>query len=334
MRTHMHLLALLIALGATPEEAHQAGERTHAVSAMRLDSAIESLNQGTVQVFGVRRELKCPGGGQISESACNPCTYKTSEWAERPAEQWIVDLSWKVGDEAEHAATVALADHYKRYFDLEPRGGVEKGGRRYLLFELKGPRAVVVEDPVTTTLRLAVAGKEATLALVPAGKKDVEIEAKPLGKAGSGALVEIPNAEARFESSCASLVASGPRAARVALHPGVERCEVKAFAQKGGANASIVVRREVEIFVTCEGQRADSLVLEGANVIDLSFEVSPKEVHVTPEWSAEGGKLEVRDAGRNVTLRLEPAVSKATVRLLDRESGAAGAVEVRRKQAH
>ena len=120
--------------------AHKSGDRAHALSAMRVDNAIESLNKGVVQVFGVRRDVHCPGGGQVTESACSPCTYKSEEWAERPMEQWIVDFSWRSGDEAEHALAMAKIDHFKKYFDMEGRPGVEKGGRRYVFFELKGPR--------------------------------------------------------------------------------------------------------------------------------------------------------------------------------------------------
>ncbi|HEY3448978.1 MAG TPA: hypothetical protein VGK67_21635 [Myxococcales bacterium] len=315
--------------------AHKAGERTHTLSAMSVESAIESLNSETITVFGTRRELRCPGGGQVTESACRPCKYKSVEWAERPEGQWMVDVSWPVADEAARAAAMAKLDHWRKYFDLEPRGGVEKGGKRFVLFELKGPKALVQEEPEITTVRIAVAGRESTLALVPAGQKDVELEAKTLGKAGSGALEPVEGGELQFEAvgGCADVIASGPRKAKVALRPKLEKCEVKASLVKGAASATIVVRRELALFVTVEGQRADSLVLEGANVIDLAFEVEPKAQtgKIAPEWSVEGGKLEVLEGGKNVRLRLEKGAAKARVELVDRESGAAAAAEVRRK---
>ncbi len=315
--------------------AHKAGERTHTISAMSVESAIESLNSDTVTVFGTRRELRCPGGGQVTESACQPCKYKSAEWAERPAGQWIVDVSWPADDEAAHAAAMARLDHWRRYFDLEPRGGVEKAGKRYALFELKGPKALVQEEPEITTVRFAVGGRESMLALIPAGQKDVEVEARTLGKVGSGALAEVEGGEVQFEAvgGCADVVAAGPRKARVALRPKLERCEVKASLPKGAASATLVVRRELQLFVTVEGQRADSLVLEGANVIDLAFEVEPKTQaeKILPEWTAEGGKLEVLENGRNVRLRLEKGAAKARVELLDKASGAVATAEVRRK---
>ncbi|MGC4114453.1 MAG: hypothetical protein QM765_07550 [Myxococcales bacterium] len=182
---------------------------------------------------------------------------------------------------------------------------------------------------------MAVGGKESLLALVPAGQKDVEIEARTLGKAGSGALTEIAGGEVQFEAvgGCADVLASGPRKARVALHPKLEKCEVKASLSKGAASATLVVRRELQLFVTVEGQRADSLVLEGANVIDLAFEVEPKTqtVKIVPEWSAEGGKLEVLEHGKNVRLRLEKGVVKARVELVDKTSGAMATAEIKRK---
>lgn len=339
------LLAALSAAPATrpgplsPAEAlaaaHKAGERTHTLSAMSVESAIESMNSETITVFGTRRELRCPGGGQVTESACKPCKYKTVEWAERPEGQWIVDVSWPVADEAAHAAAMARLDHWRKYFELEPRGGVEKGGKRFALFELKGPKALVQEEPEITVVRTAVGGKEAMLALVPAGQKDVEVEAKTLGKAGSGALEEVESGEVQFEAvgGCADVVASGARKARVALKPRLEKCDVKASLVKGAASAILVVRRELQLYVTVEGQRADSLVLEGSNVIDLAFEVEPKAQAsgVAPEWSVEGGKLEVLERGKSARLRLEKGADRARVEVFDRVSGAVGAAEVRRK---
>ncbi len=316
------------------EAAHKGGDRAHVLGALRVDSAIESLNSGEVQVFGTRREYRCPGGGQVSESACAPCTYAAKAWAERPTEQWIVDFSWAVGDEAEHAAALAQIEHFRRFFDLRARPGVEKGGRRYTFFELAGPRAVPDENPEISTLRLHVGGKEAALALIPVGEKDVEIEAKAWRRAGSGAPVAVADPEVAFESTCAQLTQAGPKV-RAALTPGVERCEVKALARKGGASASVIVRRELQLFVTYEEQRVDDLVLEGALVVELGFEAatSGKPAQVTPKWVASSGKLELLDGGKRVRLRLDPQQKESLLTLSDEASGASAQARIRRKVA-
>ena len=336
MRSPFLVAALLVCSTAFADDpllaAHKAGERTHVLAVFRVESAIESLNTGMVQVFGKRRELRCPGGGPSAESDCKPCSFASKDWAERPGEQWIADFSWPLGDEAAHEKAMAEVEHFKRYFELQARGGVEKGGKRYLFFEMVGPRQVSSEEPEITTLRLLVAGKEAPMALVPVGAKDVEIEARAFMKAGSGAPVEAPEAEVRFESACAVIKPTSSRSARVTPQRGVERCEVKAFAKKGGASASVAVRREVQLFVTYEGQRADDLVLQGVNVVELGFDVEPagRVAKVAPEWKVEGGTSELIDGGKAIRLRLD-ARGEATVTLTDEESGAATSARVRRK---
>jgi hypothetical protein len=337
MRALCILVALLPALSALAAEdpllaAHKAGERAHVLAVFRADAAIESLNANTVQVWGKRRELRCPGGGQASESDCNPCTFASKDWAERPTQQWIAHFSWPAGDEAAHEQAMAEIEHFKKFFDLQPRGGVEKGGRRYSLFEMAGVRQAVIEEPEITTLRLLAGGKESTMALVPAGEKDVEIVARALSKAGSGAPVEAREAQVRFSSSCAAVKPTGDRSARVMPARGVDHCEVKAQSLKGGASATIVVRREVQLFVTYEGARADDLVLQGVNVVELSFEAEPvgKVAKVVPDWKVEGGTSELLQGGKAIKLRLGET-GEATVTLTDDESGAAASAHVRRK---
>jgi hypothetical protein len=302
---------------------------------MSVESAIESLNSDTVTVFGTRRELRCPGGGQVTESACQPCKYKSAEWAERPAGQWIVDVSWPADDEAAHAAAMARLDHWRRYFDLEPRGGVEKAGKRYApCSSSTGPKALVQEEPEITTVRFAVGGRESMQALIPAGQKDVEVEARTLGKVGSGALAEVEGGECSSRRWAAARTSSPPARAR----PGRAASQAREVRGEGPSPQGRRQRhpRRAPRAAAVRDRRGPARRQPGARGSQrhrpgLRGRAQTQAEKILPEWTAEGGNLEVLENGRNVRLRLEKGAAKARVELLDKASGAVATAEVRRK---
>ncbi|MGI5861774.1 MAG: hypothetical protein ACOX6T_06905 [Myxococcales bacterium] len=316
------------------EQAHAARRRDHVLEVVKVESAIESLNDGTVQVFGLRRAYRCPTGELVSESACNPCVRRASEWGSRPHGVWIYEAVWRAGDERSRAAAIERLEHFRKYFELEHRGGAEAGSRVFGFHELTGRTRAPAEAAKAERVRFFVGGAEATAAVVPAAARFIELEARAQTRGANGSLVEYPEARIELTSACGELKEAGPGKALFTLKPMVARCEVKATATPGGATAVIGVRRAVEVEITYEGQAADKMLLEGAESVVLGYRASAggEEMEIQPEWKARGGALEILDGGRSVRFRLEKGGSGGEVQLLDLANGAGDTLVLERKR--
>ncbi len=317
------------------ERAHAERRRDHVLEVVRVESAIESLNDGTVQVFGTRRAYRCPTGELVSESACNPCVRRASEWGSRPHGVWLYEAVWRAHDEKSRGAAIERVEHFRKYFELEHRGGAEAGARVFGFDEFSGRTRAPAEPAKAERVRFFVGGAEATAAVVPAAARYVELEARAQTRGASGSLVEYPEARIALSSACGELKESGQGKALFSLRPMVARCEVTATATPGGATAAIGVRRAVEVEITYEGQAADKMLLEGAESVVLGYRASAGggQVEIKPEWKARGGTLEILDGGRSVRFRLEKGGAGGEVQLLDLGSGAGDRLAIERKRS-
>ncbi len=330
------LLLPSLARAADPlAAAHASKDSGHVLVVTRVESAIENLNKGTVDVFSTRREYRCPTGELVLESTCSPCTMKIERFGERPPNVWTYESSWSADDEASHREAAEQLKHFQKYFELGHASGSERGGRRFTFYEYTGRLKPPPPPAAAVRVRFFVGGKEATAALIPVGATEVEVEARAQSRGEDGGLEEMPQAQISFAASCGAARTLGAGRAMLSIPSGVERCAFKATAEPGGASETVGVRRELTLEITYEGQAADEIVLEGTNVVDLEFVAEAKgaKVAIEPEWKAEGGALEVGKGGGRARFRLEKGAASGAVELLDRKSGAADRVSVRRKKS-
>lgn len=316
------------------QQAHDRGDSAHLLSVMKIDSSIETMNKGTVDVFGLRREFRCPSGELVSETRCDPCTYSSKNWGEPPAGQWVYDMAWESENERSHAVALARLDHFRLFFELAQRAGSEKGGQRHAFFAYAGRLERLPEPARALRVRMLVSGAEVSAATIPAGVRQVEVEARAQKKGPSGALEDFPDAAISFASDCGTARPAGAGRVAFSLAPGVARCELRASAQPGDATAAIGVRREVSVEITFEDHPADQIVVRGQDFVDLSVrsDASGKPVSISPEWTVTGARLERLDpSGTRVKVRLDEGSAEAEVKVLDALSGAAARLVIRRK---
>lgn len=327
-------LALLL-LAANPpqvdplEAAHARRDPAHVMPVFKVESAIEDVNRHTVTVFGTRREYRCPGGELASETRCDPCTYASDDWADRPEDEWIYEITW--GTPAEHEAATKEAAHFARYFELEPRPGQEKGGKQHVMYAFDGKTRAPPPPPQVSKLRLLVGGVERDAAAIPFGQKDVALEVQPLFRNPSGALQPLDDAQVSFAAPCAVLEPTSPTRALVGLQPGVNSCDLTITANPGGAQAHLALRRELELQILFEGQAADEVHLQESRDVDLTYSARAldKDVAIKPQWKGEHGAFQIFDGGRRVRFTLDRGAREGTVVLLDGDSGATDQLAVR-----
>ena len=336
MRTLFCAVLFLASIGAASDEdpveaAHAKRDPAHVMTAVRIESEIEDLNKHTVTVFGARREYRCPGGEVAQETRCDPCTYARDAWAEHPANEWIVEEVYAT--EAEHQAATKAIEHFGRYFELEPRAGVESAGKQHVFAAYTGHTKAPPPPATVAKLKIRVGGVEREQALIAFGSKDVELEVQALRRNPSGALEPMPEARIDFSSACTQLRHTGEGRALVALAPGANTCIVTATGNPGGVPASVSVGRELKMEILFEGQAADEVRLQHAHALDLTYSAVAldKPVSIQPQWKGENGSFELSEGGKKARFTLEAGHDEGSVMLLDAASGATDTLVVRRQ---
>ena len=331
------LLALLpsSALAEDPlAAAHKHKDRNHTMVVTKVDSTIENLSGGTVQVFSTRREYKCPGGELGVESVCNPCEERVENFADRPHGVWFFDQAFEIGNHDMHEQSVAEAEHFLKYFELEKRTGSNTGnGMSHTFFEYAGKQKAQEAPAVAMRVQLYVNDELTAATTLPAGEKEIAVEARAQRKGESGSLEPFKEAEITFSGTCGVVKNTGKGRALFGLKPGFNRCELKATAMPGNATGSLVMLRETQLDITYEDQAVDEVVLDGSDSVDLSYKAIAKgeSVPINPSWKSESGTVELLD-GHHIRFKLAKGAARSDVVLTDQETGATDIITVRRKK--
>ncbi len=314
-------LALLLPLASA---AQASSGRTLTVH--RVDSAVELMNKGSVQLFGARKVFDCETGAMLVDLTCDPCEIPAGNFAPSAPGQWVASFFWKLGNDRDRDAQLAFAQKCAQLFDMYPMGGSAKGSNEIGLWAFKGLRNA---GPNAVSRVVLTTGGQKGLAsfVLPPGQQDVEITAEAFNSIGISTGVPLT-----ISSTCAIVSPTGSGKAKVALVAGKEKCEVVAgSAALPGQKGSVLLSRAVKLDITYEKQKVDELAVPpNAAVVVLGSEVgvlavtgATTDYQPDLQWLVEPGKGEVKLLGKDrIEFRLEKSVDRADVVLRDVRSGA------------
>ena len=305
--------------------AHERGGVGHQLTVRKIDSAVEVLGKGTVQLFGARKVYDCKTGALVADFACDPCEIPLATYAQQPKDQWMATFMWKKGDDRDKESQLSLARHFAKYFDMYPAGGQDRGETELALWAFKGPRNAGPQG-IARIVMQAGGQKGVTTHTLPPGVQDLEVSADALSPAGLE--LDVPLS---FSSACATVSPTGNRKAKVTLMAGKERCEIVAQSPNApGVKGALLVSRAVKVEILYEKQKVDELALPaGAGAVDLTAEVAVASA--TPDttfqpdlqWMVEPGSGELKVlAADKVRFTLAKGAAKGTVVVRDAKSGA------------